>query len=42
MTLHDAILILNHMNQLRVDFVKFPNGKLVTRMDCEEAIEAAI
>ena len=39
MTLHDAILILNHMNDLNVDCVKFPSGKLITRMDCEDVIE---
>jgi hypothetical protein len=26
------------MNEKGVDFVKFPDGRLVTRLDCEEAI----
>lgn len=39
LTAHNAILIINHMNDLGVDFVKFPNGILVTRIDCEEALE---
>lgn len=39
MTRHDAILILAHMNLHGVDFVKLPSGAIITRMDCEEALD---
>ncbi len=39
MTTHDAILILAHMNLHGVDFVKFPSGTIISRMDCEEALD---
>ncbi len=29
------------MNQIGVDYVKFPSGKIITRMDCEDVLDAA-
>jgi hypothetical protein len=39
LTAHKAILLINHMNFLGVDFVKLPSGQLITRMDCEDCLE---
>lgn len=39
MTLHDAVLILNYLNERGIEFAKFPSGKIVTRMDCIDIIE---
>lgn len=41
LTPHKAILILNHMNDLGVDFVKLSSGQLITRIDCEDCLDQA-
>lgn len=38
-TLHKAILLLNYMDERGIDFCKFPDGTLVTRMDCEDFMD---
>jgi len=38
---HGAILLLNYMNERGVDWVKCPDGELITRIDCEDVLDRA-
>lgn len=37
---HNAIIILDFLNKKKIDFCKLPDGTLITRIDCEEALAA--